>query len=103
MADEKNTNAIAFKKKTVDGAGAIDLDFVVHEIQTTGAIALTLADGADGQLMILTMTVDGGAATLTPSNLVNGSTLTFDDVGDSALLTMCESGWIALPVGATLA
>jgi hypothetical protein len=49
------------------------------------------------------MKTDGGAATLTPSNLYNGTTITFDDVGDSADLIFADGQWVFLGGTATLA
>jgi hypothetical protein len=47
----------------------------ITEIATTGANALTLANGAAGQIKIITMVVDGGDGTLTPTTFANGSTI----------------------------
>ncbi len=75
------------------GAGAIPITASIVKLTTTGANALTLADGVDGQELSIIMIVDGGAGTLTPSNFGNGATLTFDDVGDSANLVFTNSKW----------
>ena len=88
---------------TRTGAGAVDVTAKFVSIVTDGADALTLADGFQGQEMFLYMTTDLGAATLTPSNLMNGSTLTFDDVGDSAHLVFSGTNWIFMGGTATLA
>lgn len=77
----------------LSGAGAVDLTSVTTFITTGGADALTLADGTEGQVKILVMVADGGAGTLTPTNYGNGSTLTFDDVGDSAMLVFRTGNW----------
>ena len=37
------------------------------------------------QIKIITMVVDGGNATLTPATLHGGSTVVFNDVGDSVI------------------
>jgi hypothetical protein len=63
----------------------------------SAAIALTLADGSNGQLKFLTMTVDGGGdAVITPTNLLGGSVLTFADVGDSVILLFTGSNWVIM-------
>lgn len=77
----------------VSGAGAIPLTATVVTITTTGANALTLADGVAGQLLILTMIADGGDGTLTPSNLAGGTTITFNDVGDTVTLVFDGTNW----------
>lgn len=78
---------------TLVGAGAIGLRTHVTAIETTGADALTLADGAGGQEKVVIMTVNGGNATLTPANLGGGSTITFDAVGDAVRLVFSASNW----------
>lgn len=70
---------------------------------TTGTDALTLADGAEGQEKFIIMKTDGGTGTLTPSNLGNGTTLTFDDAGDSAHLIFTNGNWYFMGGTATLA
>jgi len=49
------------------------------------------------------MKTDGGVGTLTPTSLGNGTTLTFDDVGDSAHLYFTNSAWHFMGGTATLA
>lgn len=88
---------------TRTGAGALDVTKSMHLIVTDGADALTLADGAEGQSMYIVMKTDAGAGTLTPTNLANGSTVTFDDVGDSATLTFMDGSWVFMGGTATLA
>ena len=89
----------------LSGAGAVDITNLVTEITTTGADALTLANGSAGQIKIITMVVDGGDGTLTPTTFANGTTITFDAVGESATLVWNSTiGWIASSTqGATIA
>ena len=92
--------------QSLSGAGAVDLTNLVTELTTTGANALTLADGTtSGQIKIVNMIVDGGDGTLTPVNFANGTTITFDAVGESATLVWNSTvGWIASSTqGATIA
>ena len=92
--------------QTLTGAGAVDLTNLVTELTTTGADALTLADGTtSGQIKIVNMIVDGGDGTLTPTTFANGTTITFDAVGESATLVWNSTiGWIASSTqGATIA
>ncbi len=63
---------------------------------TGGANAATLADGYEGQVKYLGMTVDGGTdAVVTPASFVN-SDITFADVGDGATLLFTGGTWIAV-------
>ena len=90
----------------LSGAGAVDLTNLITELTTTGANALTLADGTtSGQIKIVNMIVDGGDGTLTPVTFANGTTITFDAVGESATLVWNSTvGWVATStVGATIA
>ena len=92
--------------QTLTGAGAVDLTNLVTELTTTGADALTLADGTtSGQVKIVNMIVDGGDGTLTPTTFANGTTITFDAVAESATLVWNSTiGWVATSVqGATIA
>jgi hypothetical protein len=92
--------------QSLSGAGAVDLTNLVTELTTTGANALTLADGTtSGQVKIINMIVDGGDGTLTPTTFANGTTITFDAVAESATLVWNSTiGWVATSVqGATIA
>ena len=92
--------------QSLSGAGAVDLTNLVTELTTTGADALTLADGTtSGQIKIINMIVNGGDGTLTPTTFANGTTITFDAVGESATLVWNSTiGWIASSTqGATIA
>ena len=92
--------------QSLSGAGAVDLTNLVTELTTTGANALTLADGTtSGQIKIVNMIVDGGDGTLTPTTFANGTNITFDAVAESATLVWNSTiGWIATSVqGATIA
>jgi hypothetical protein len=92
--------------QSLSGAGAVDLTNLVTELTTTGANALTLANGTtSGQVKIVNMIVDGGDGTLTPVTFANGTTITFDAVAESATLVWNSTiGWVATSVqGATIA
>ena len=92
--------------QSLSGAGAVDLTNLVTELTTTGANALTLADGTtSGQVKIVNMIVDGGDGTLTPVTFANGTTITFDAVAESVTLVWNSTiGWVATStVGATIA
>ena len=87
---------------SISGAGAIDVTSDVTLITTTAADALTLADGAEGQRKLLIMVTDGGDGTLTPANLGNGTTITFDNT-DVAELIFVNGSWHMIGGNATLA
>ena len=92
--------------QSLSGAGAVDLTNLITEVTTTGADALTLADGStSGQVKIINMIVDGGDGTLTPTTFGNGTTITFDAVAESVTLVWNSTiGWVATSVqGATIA
>jgi len=90
--------------QSLSGAGAVDIVNLVTEVTTTGADALTLANGSSGQVKIITMIVDGGDATLTPTTLAGGTTITFNDVGDGVVLVYGTAGWVVVGNnGATIA
>ena len=70
---------------------------LISEITTTGAQDFSLVNGTAGQIKIITMVVDGGDATLTPATLSGGSTIVFNDVGDSVILVYHNTiGWKAI-------
>jgi hypothetical protein len=67
---------------------------MMTSLTTTGASqALTLANGTVGQIKIITHTVDGGSAVLTPTTKIGFSTVTFTAVGDSVSLIYSSAGW----------
>ena len=85
--------------QAVTAAGAINLTTAVTTVATTGAIAITLANGAVGQIKIILFITDGGTATLTPTTMQNGTTLAFEDAGDAATLIYSTGGWAVIGMG----
>ena len=79
--------------QAMTAAGAVSITTAVTTVASSGAIALTLADGAQGQIKIIVFITDGGDATLTPATMNDGTTLTFADAGDAAILMWLASGW----------
>ena len=76
---------------------ALSVTTLISEITTTGAQAFSLANGTAGQVKIITMVVDGGDATLTPATLSGGTTIVFNDAGDSVILVYHNTlGWKAI-------
>lgn len=91
------------KTYTTKAADTLEVP-VTHDIvfMTTGADAeaLTLADGYAGQELTLVLVADGGGdGTLTPENFGNGSTITFEDAGDSAVLVFDGTNWYLTGAG----
>ena len=78
--------------QAVTAAGAVNLTTAVTTVASSAAIALTLANGAVGQVKIICMTTDGGTATLTPVTLNGYTTIAFDTVGDSCTLIYNSTG-----------
>ncbi len=89
--------------QTLSGAGVINLTTAITWIVTTGANALTLANGQEGQVKYIIMKTDAGNGTLTPTNLGNGTTIKFDDVGDCCMLLFTNKKWHMIGGSATLA
>ena len=80
--------------QAMTGAGAVSITTTLTTVASSGAIALTLANGTQGQIKIIVFITDGGDATLTPATMNDGTTLTFADAGDSAILMWIgASGW----------
>ena len=111
--NKKITNANVFNKipgwigfsdtpEAITGAGAVSITTTLSTVASSGVIALTLADGAQGQIKIIVMITDGGTATLTPATMNDGTTLAFADVGDSAILMWIgASGWQVISMAGT--
>ena len=62
---------------------------------TSGAAPVTIADGADGQVKIIInkSTAGTNAVTVTPANLVSGTTVNIDAPGRSVILFFKDSNW----------
>lgn len=81
--------------QTLAAAGAVDLVTPTTRVDSAGAIALTLADGTNGQMKNIVMGTDGGDATLTPTTKTGFSTIVFNDAGDGCTLVFITTkGWI---------
>ena len=85
--------------QTLSGAGEINATTSITLLVTTGVNALTIADGlVEGQIKYIVMKGDGGAGTLTGSNLV-GTNIIFDTVGEGHTLIWTDSKWYSLSSG----
>jgi predicted RecA/RadA family phage recombinase len=84
------------------GGGAVTVtEFYTAGASDAGGDAWTMADGLKiGQLKKVQLITDGGGdATLTPTTLSGGTTITFADAGDYALLQWTANGWLAIELG----
>ena len=99
------TGDIFATNQALSGAGAVNVTDMLTSLTTTGAAqALTLANGTLGQIKIISHVVDGGSAVLTPTTKIGFSTITFTNVGDSAMLIYTAAGWDIISVnGASVA
>jgi len=71
----------------------------VSKTTGAGAEALTLADGRPGQLLTISLVVDGGGdGTLTPTTMTGFATIVLADAGDTVTLQFIDSttGWIII-------
>lgn len=62
----------------------------------------TLPDGDEGQIRVLLFATGSGTLTVTPSNTLGFSNLTFTSVGDIATLLFVDGAWVIMSInGAT--
>ena len=96
--DDNLTHLDLYKSvENVTGGGALSLTTAVSLITSTGTEAYTLADGTlEGQIKIISMKVDGGNATVTPANYINGTSILFNNVNDTIVLMYQTTGWVQL-------
>lgn len=85
--------------QTLTGAGAVSLNHPITYLVTTGSNAITLVDGAVGQVKTIVMKTDGGNATMTQAggNLLSSqvsTSIVWNDVGDSVTLVYTGSDWV---------
>lgn len=86
--------------QALSGAGAVNVTSFRTNWTTGSAQAGTLADGTRvGQLKHIQLIVDGGDGTLTPANFGDGTTITFADAGDFALLRWDGAEWWVVALG----
>ena len=90
----KTLGAVIGTVDQLTAAGAIDITTYITEITTTAATAYTLADGVLGQIKIISLIVDGGDATITPTTFATGTTITMADVNDNITLLYTTNGWV---------
>ncbi len=87
-------------EQRISGSGAITITEYYSAVTSLGADAITLIDGVTiGQIKKIHLVVDGGSSTLTPVNLAGGSTITFTDAGDYAILQWGGTEWYPIELG----
>jgi len=83
--------------QSLSGAGAVNTTSLATAFTSTATgNALTLADGAQGQLKTVIYVAEaagGDTGILTPTNLGSGTTITFNAVGDSVTLQFAGTDW----------
>lgn len=95
--DQTFSNAIVGAVQALSGPGAVNVTQLTTAFTSTGTgDALTLADGVAGQLKTIVYIAEAAGADtgiLTPDNLGAGTTITFNDVGDSVTLQFIGTDW----------
>jgi hypothetical protein len=83
--------------QALSGAGAVNITSLATAFTSTAAgNALTLADGAQGQIKTVVYVAEaagGDTGVLTPANLGSGTTVTFNAIGDAATLQFIGTDW----------
>ena len=100
--------AVVGSVQALSGPGAVNVTTLTTTFTSTGAgNALTLANGVAGQLKAVVYVAEaagGDTGVLTPTNFGNGTTITFNAVGESVLLQFLGTDWwIVSNNGATVA
>ena len=96
------SGAIITSTQTLSGAGAVDIVNIATAFTSTATgNALTLANGANGQIKTVAYVAEAAAldtGILTPTTRVGYSTITFTNVGDSVTLQYFTQGWAVIGV-----
>jgi hypothetical protein len=96
-ANSLATGSVFGTIQSLSGPGAVDLTSFTTAFTSSGTgDALTLANGAAGQIKTIVYVAQiAGTDTgiLTPANLGNGTTITFNNVGDSVQLQFIGTNW----------
>jgi hypothetical protein len=83
--------------QSLSGPGAVNITALTTAFTSTATgNALTLADGAAGQLKTIVYVAEaagGDTGVLTPANLGSATTITFNAVGDSVTLQFIGTDW----------
>ena len=97
LKDCKTLGKVIGSYDEMSGAGAITLLTETTYLTTTGSNALTLADGVEGQIKRVVHAVDGGAGTITPTNLSgsapNSASVALTTAGDTVTFQFLKGNW----------
>lgn len=89
--------AIIGAVQALSGPGAVNVTQLTTAFTSTAADnALTLADGAQGQIKTIIYVAEaagGDTGVLTPTNLGSATTITFNNIGDSVTLQFVGTDW----------
>lgn len=89
--------------QTVTDSVAINVEKDIVQVVTTDSINIGMANGkVIGKVLTLTMTVDGGDFVITPSNLLTGTKIILNDVGDYWTGYWSGTKWVTLQKTATI-
>jgi hypothetical protein len=96
-ATSVTTGPVFGSVQSLTGPGAVNLTTYTTQFTSTGTgDALTLADGASGQIknvVYVAQTAGADTGILTPANLGGYTTITFNDPGDSVQLQFIGTQW----------
>ena len=102
-----NLTGLAFQGASataIAASGAIPLTRLFSLLDSSGgALAMTLADGTAGQMIIIKCETAGNNAVITPAHLADGTTLTQDAAGEISVLVFDGTNWQIVYNTATLA
>ena len=81
--------------ESVTTPGDINVTSAITNLITDGTDAVALADGTQGQIKLVTMVTgtNSPVASITPTNLDGGTTITLNAVGDTVLLIFNDGAW----------
>ena len=89
--------AVVGSVQALSGPGAVNITTLTTTFTSTGAgNALTLVDGVAGQfkaVVYIAEAAGGDTGVLTPANFGNGTTITFNAIGESVLLQFLGTDW----------
>ncbi len=87
-----------------NSVSAADGTSAVNKLETTGAVATTLADGTvQGQIKIIVHDTDGGSSEMTPVDPVGFVDIDFATVGDTVMCIWLNTSWFLLSSHSALA
>ena len=87
---------VAQTSQALTADGAADVISAVTEVNaTSGTVAVSLEDGANGQIktFLNTSTAGTNAVTITPASFRGGSTITLDAEGETVTVLFKNSNW----------